>query len=384
MNANVQTLNLLARWILGAVLSLTAPGTSTADATTNRAAGPIPSHHLDKALRLVPVLLRKDQIEISSRHLADARALLSPWWQHPEPPAGILFLRARLRQRNHEFDAAEADLAQLLRENPAHLPALLTLFTIRQTAGDHDGMRELVVRVRRVAPPLTAAIVTAIAESLTGRARESYERLLHATATGAGSRAEQQWARATLAEIAVRLGESADASAHFREALALGEPDKHLLADYADHLLAGNRHREVMALLEKHRRDRPLLLRHARAARALGLTERADIYERVLRREFNRPTGDHPRYSALYHLWFTDDRQAALSFATKNWDRQKEPFDALLLLRAAGRSGNEEVAHSVRLWMRKHRLQDQRINLIADAEASGTKQGPPPPKNLQK
>ena len=48
------------------------------------------------------------------RYMGYAQAALQPWWALPDPPVAVRVLRAMLRQFDHQFDAALADLGRAL------------------------------------------------------------------------------------------------------------------------------------------------------------------------------------------------------------------------------------------------------------------------------
>ena len=100
------------------------------------------------------------------------------------------------------------------------------------------------------------------------------------------------WIHTRLAEMAIRLQRSAEAEAHFKEALALGVTDQFLLGAYADFLLQQKRPAEVLTLLAGWERSDILLLRLALAAargqrparRGLGFAAARPVRRRVAAR----------------------------------------------------------------------------------------------------
>lgn len=75
----------------------------------------------------------------------------------------------------------------------------------------------------------------------------------------------RRWSLTVLAEMATRLGLSADAEEHFRAALALEGRDSYLLGAYADFLLDQKRPEEVIEILKGEDPVHDLLLRRALA-----------------------------------------------------------------------------------------------------------------------
>jgi hypothetical protein len=81
---------------------------------------------LDIALSLAAAYVRLGRREADPRYDGYAQAALAPWWDLAEPPIPVLILRATLRQRRHDFEAALADLERVLARWPGHPQALLT------------------------------------------------------------------------------------------------------------------------------------------------------------------------------------------------------------------------------------------------------------------
>ncbi len=84
------------------------------------------------------------------RYAGYAQAALTPWWDLKQPPEEILVLRATLRQRVHQFDAALADLAAVLGANPRNAQARLTRATVLQVLGAYGAAREECLALRNL------------------------------------------------------------------------------------------------------------------------------------------------------------------------------------------------------------------------------------------
>ncbi|MBV9551846.1 MAG: hypothetical protein JO032_03530, partial [Alphaproteobacteria bacterium] len=81
---------------------------------------------LDIAMRLAGRQLAMGVAEADPRFVGYAQATLARWWDVTMPPA-LLVLRARIRQAQHDFAAAAADLHAALRSDPGNPQALLVL-----------------------------------------------------------------------------------------------------------------------------------------------------------------------------------------------------------------------------------------------------------------
>ena len=82
--------------------------------------------NLPLAVRLAQGYLELGRVTGDPRYAGYAQAALVPWWDLKQPPDEILVLRAVLRQRTHQFDAALTDLAEVLNSNPRNTQARLT------------------------------------------------------------------------------------------------------------------------------------------------------------------------------------------------------------------------------------------------------------------
>ena len=300
------------------------------------------------------------------RYNGYAQAALKPWWRLDTPPVEVLILRATLHQNRHAFDAALADLDQVLVRRPGHPQALLTRAVILQVQGR---TREAAASCRRLAGrvrPLIAIACLAEAASLSGRAEAAYVLLEKAyRQDGAGASPDVRlWALTVLAEMAQRLGRSSAAEDHFRAALELGRPDTYLTGAYGDFLLEHNRPDEVLALIPEAPQPDGLLLRRALAEQALGLPRAAQSIAALTDRfAASRRRGDsvHQRDEARFHLFLTGQAGRALDLTLSTWRVQREPWDARLVLEAALAAGRPEAAHGVLAWLDENGLEDWRL-----------------------
>src|SRR5262245_52373127 len=71
------------------------------------------------------------------RYLGYAQAALGPWWHAQRPPLVAALLRAQIRQHNHAFAPALADLDLVLASEPRNAQARLMRSAIHQVQGDY-------------------------------------------------------------------------------------------------------------------------------------------------------------------------------------------------------------------------------------------------------
>ena len=196
-----------------------------------------------------------------------AQAAIRPWWEAPDPPVEILRLRAKLKERDHKYDDALADLRLAARRRAARHPGL-------DRAGQHLPRAR---QVRRIPQGVRQA------ERVCRRGRDDHVQRPPAGGHRQGGRgvcfahrvlptvreqwpAAIQWMLTMQAEISRSLGRDAQAEEHYREGLANNPGDKYLLRSYADFLLDRGRHEEVLSLLRPYTGDTGILLCLAIAA----------------------------------------------------------------------------------------------------------------------
>ena len=296
------------------------------------------------------------------RYAGYAQAALSPWWEQPLPPEPVLVLRATLKQRTHEFDAALADLDLVLRANPQQAQARLTRATILQVQARYALALEECRALRKIVAELVWGQCVASVSSLNGALQSSYAYLgTLVQRTPESNRLLRGWAITTLAEMAERADLVQEADRHYRDALAATPSDLYVLAAYADFLIARKRFKEAAELVSNYEQSDTLLLRSAVAHAGLGSPDaKRMIMELSARFDAARRRGDraHQREEARFRLQLAHDPGAALTLALENWNVQKEPADLRVLVQAAAAVGDRTTLQLARDWIARHRYQD--------------------------
>jgi len=280
----------------------------------------------------------------------------------------ILILRATIRQSRHDFHPALADLALALERDPRNAQAWLTKATVEQVLGRPADARRSCQPLFRLADEWIAVTASAAAAGLNGEARESRRQLAALCArTGPVDPELRSWTLTALGEIDERLGDTRAAEARFRAALELTPRDAYLLGAYADLLLDSGRAREVGPLLADHARADALLLRLALAE---TITTGDGPHRRTMqdRLAASRLRGDtvHQREEARFALRVLNDAPQALRLAAANWEVQREPADARILLEAALGAHQPAAAQPVRDFIRTNHLEDVRLATLTD------------------
>jgi hypothetical protein len=176
------------------------------------------------------------------------------------------------------------------------------------------------------------------------------------------------WILTILAEIAARTGDAQTAEKYFSDARSLGVKNQYLLGAYADFLLDQRRLPEVITLLQRETRADGLLLRLTLAEQGLDLPASKDhIAELTARFAAGRERGTrvHVREEARFTLALLHDPKTALSLAQANWDIQKEPWDARLLLESALAVGSQHAAKPVITWLHSNHVEDVQLHKLA-------------------
>jgi tetratricopeptide (TPR) repeat protein len=326
------------------------------------------------------------------RYLGIAEAALAPWWAARDAPVPLRVAKATILQSVHRFDAALIELDQVIKRQPALAQAWLTRATILQVQGRYGEAAAACLTLRDLGAEPFASACLAELSSLSAQAispeRESGTRTrgdattpdlkdprtraqsararlerLRAHAGAAPRSGANAWLDLMLAELNERLGDTRQAEAAFRRALA-AQPDAYTKGAFADFLLASGRATEVIPLLEAEQRTDALLLRLALAQAATGVAE-AIASRALLESRFAaaRLRGDtvHRREEARFELQLRRRPQAALALARANWDLQKEPADAWILLEAARAAAQRAAAAPVRRFLDEHGLYDVRL-----------------------
>ncbi len=305
------------------------------------------------------------------RYLGRAEAALARWPTQADTPPQVLLLRAVILQSNHDFTTSLALLGQMLATNRDNAQALLTRAAIHQAQADYPAALADCGQVATQILGLVPDVCTASVMSLTGHARLALRavtlslQVFKVQATRAPS--VGLWALTLAAETADRLDDPS-AEARFAEALAVDPADPYLLGAWSDWLLDHGRAAEVVRLLSGRTRVDPLLLRLALAEQALGAPEAAGhVADLGARFEASRLRGDtvHRREEARFELALRHDPVRALALARANWDVQREPADARILLECVLAAGRPDLAAPALDWLARNHVDDVRLQALA-------------------
>ena len=257
---------------------------------------------------------------------------------------------------------------------PEDAQAWITRAVVLTVRGRYEEARQSCAQLVPLASNLVVAVCQTGIESVNGKAEASYARLGEILEHGRRvSTDEEAWARSSLAEYAVRAGRLDEAEKQFRRTLELDPEDGYVRAAYCDLLLDRDRPAEALVLVRGREESDSLLLRIAIAEKRLGAKEAASHLEALTGRfDASRLRGDvvHRREEARYWLDLRGDPARALDLAKANWDVQKEPADARILLEAARAVKAPEEAAALLSWLAETKLEDPFIaKAISDLRA---------------
>jgi len=302
------------------------------------------------------------------RYVGYAEGVLRSW-RAADAPAEVLFVRGLLKQYRHDFQGALRDLEGALRRDAELIGAHSWRAAIFMVRADYPAAREECRALEPIASELIATGCRAAVDGTTGKAQAAYQDLTAALQRRADAAPEiRLWVLTRLAELAWRLEQPDPAERHFREALALGLRDDFLLAAYADFLLEQGRPKAVVELLAQWGQSDNLLLRLALAARRLGLAE-AQKHEQALGERFAaaalRGERLHLAEEARFRLELKGDAKGALAAAAENWNSQREPRDAAVLLAAALAAGDPPAAAPGLRWLEESGFESAQLRRLA-------------------
>ena len=321
------------------------------------------------AVKLSQIYLDQARTQGDPRYAGQALAILSAWPQSDEAPDDVLLLLATVQQFLHDFDTAAANLERLVKRQPKHAQAWLTLATVRRVQGRYAESARACNGVAAAGAAAYASGCSAENASLRGEfdaARAAFTALLSDTHLQAPS--IRNWLLTTLAESEARAGLNTQAEAAYRQALDV-QADSYTSLSYADFLIIQNRFADALRQLQNQPRTDAVLLRlaiagdktHSKAAAADVMELRERMALALLRPEA-RIT--HAREYAMFALWIDNQPRKALELARENVRHQREPLDIWLFAQAAAASQDGDARRDAALLASEMGLRDVRIDAL--------------------
>lgn len=314
------------------------------------------------------------------RYVGYADALVGRFAAQMSAP--LLIVRGMVRQYRHDFADALADFAAALALDADLASAHAWRGAIYLVQANYAAAAKECDALQRLQRPVLHGGCAGLTQAYTGNLAAAYTTLQQALAITKDPE-YALWLQTRLGEVAAWQGQPTVAEQHYRQALALGVDDSYLLAAWSDFLLDQGRAAEVIALLGKWEPVDGLLLRLALAETLLKLPA-AKAHVQTLGDRFAaaRLRGDttHQAEEARFHLVLRNDAPEALRLATENFQVQKEPRDARVVLEAALAARNPAGARDAVDWLKNSGFEDtvlrklaQQLQMPAAATAGGGK-----------
>lgn len=320
-------------------------------AVTQAPADPQPAAQL--ARRYFDLALAKGD----PRYVGYADALVGRFANQMTPD--LRMVRGMVRQFRHDFAPALDDFASALAQDADLAGAHAWRGAIFLVQADYARTAKECEALQKLQRAVLYGGCKGLTLAYTGQLDAAYATLQHAL-TLTNDDGHRLWLHTRLGEVAAWQGKSDGAQQHYRQALALGMDDGYLLAAWSDFLLDQGRAAEVVQLLAKWEASDGLLLRLAEAETLLALPAAA-AHVQALDDRFAaaKLRGDttHRAEEARFQLRLRKNARLAAELAAQNYQVQKEPRDARILLEAAGAAQDRAAARDVLDWLKSSGFQ---------------------------
>ncbi len=299
------------------------------------------------------------------RYVGYADALVGRFAANMSAP--LLAMRGTVRQYRHDFDDALKDYAAALKLDTDLAGAHAWRGAIYLVQADYKAAAKECDTLLRLGRPVLHGGCAGLTQAYTGHLSTAYKTLQQALATTQDDD-QRLWLNTRLAEVATWQGQTALAEQHFRRALDLGIDDGYLLAAWSDFLLDQGLAEQVIQQLTKWDTVDGLLLRLTEAQDTLKRpAAKAHIQALDDRFAAAKLRGDttHQAEEARFHLHLRHDPKEAVRLAVANYQVQKEPRDARIVLEAALADRNPTAAQPVLDWLQTSGFEDPTLRALA-------------------
>jgi Tfp pilus assembly protein PilF len=303
------------------------------------------------------------------RYIGYADAVMAPFVRSQDP--AVLTVRGQLRQYRHDFDGALADFAGALAADPQFALAHAWRGAIYLVQADYAAAKAECEALRALDRATLYGGCIGLARAYGGQL-EAGAAALQRALDETRDPGNRLWLLTRLGEVAAWRGQPDKAEKHFRAALSLGIDDGYLLAAWSDFLLDQRRPEEVVKWLASWEASDGLLLRLALAETALALpAAKAHVQALADRFAAAKVRGDttHRAEEARYRLHLEGNAAAALALAAANYQVQREPRDARVLLEAAIAANDAAAAQPARDWLQSSGFEGAQMRQLGAASA---------------
>lgn len=250
------------------------------------------------------------------RYFGYAQAAISAWWQAESPPAEVLRVRAKLKENNHDYRGALADIEGLIAQSPEHPQAWVERVNLLRVQGEYDRAWQATKEFTEFAEGTAGVFSRAPLLAVTGSAAEAATRLDQAIPVTRDHLPDAlPWMLTLRAEIARAMANDKLAESHFQAAVEADPNYGAAIRAYADFLLDRDQADRVLALIADDQgndllNDNGILLA---ATLAADQTDdlRAQEFQQELQDRFRetRLRGDRPhgRYESRFALHLEND-----------------------------------------------------------------------------
>lgn len=299
------------------------------------------------------------------RYVGYADAVIRPFANTDS--AALWSMRGQLQQYRHGFEPALAAFDAALKVDPEFAAAHAWRGAIYLVQADYPAALGECTALQRLARVTLAGGCLGLHSAYTGHLKAAVAYLQQAL-DATQDPGNRLWIWTRLGEVYAWQGKPAAAEQAYRQALAQGLDDGYLLAAWSDFLLDQKRPAEVVKLLEKWESSDGLLLRLALAETQLGLPKAA-AHTQALQDRFaaakQRNDTTHRAEEARFWLYLKNDAAQSVATAAANFEVQREPRDARILLEAAVATRNAKAAQPVRDWLQSTGFEDARLRGLA-------------------
>lgn len=303
------------------------------------------------------------------RYVGYADAAIRPFTTADSAP--LWAIRGQLQQYRHGFEPALASFSSALKVDPQFAAAIAWRGAIFLVRADYPAALGECLALEKLGRNTLASGCMGLHSAYTGHLQAALGHLQQALGT-AQEPGNRLWILTRIGEVQAWQGKFAAAEQAYRQALALDLDDGYLLAAWTDFLLDQKRAAEVVKTLEKWDSSDPLLLRLALAETQLG-SPKAQAHTQALEDRFaaarQRNDTTHRAEEARFLLNLKRDAAQALAIAAANFEVQREPRDARILLEAAVAVGDAKAAKSALDWLQSSGFEDAYLRGLAQSLA---------------
>lgn len=303
------------------------------------------------------------------RYVGYADAVIRPFATTDSAP--LWAVRGQLQQYRHGFVPALASFAAALKADPQFAAAHAWRGAIFLVQADYPAALRECEALQSLQRLALAGGCLGLHSAYTGHLKAALAHLQQAL-SATQDPGNRLWILTRMAEVLAWQGQPAAAEQAYRQALALGLDDGYLLAAWTDFLLDQKRPAEVVKALEKWESSDGLLLRVALAETQLA-SPKAAAHTQALADRFaaarQRQDTTHRAEEARFLLVLKRDTAQALEIAAANYQVQREPRDARILLEAAVAARDARAAQPVRDWLQSSGFEDAHLRRLAQSLA---------------